>query len=88
MNLASRSKIIAIIVGAIIVAGVLLWYFLFFAPRPAPVAPNTAAAPEASSGGLGSEVYNKVSNPVGDKLPDAVAPVPNPIEGAYKNPFE
>lgn len=37
---------------------------------------------------LGSEIYEKASNPIGDKLPETVAPTPNPLEETYKNPFQ
>ena len=33
-----------------------------------------------------SELYGKVQNPIGDKLPETNT-VPNPLEGVYKNPF-
>ena len=40
-----------------------------------------------ASGGLGSELYDAATNPVGN-LPDVTPPVPNPVERVYKNPFE
>ncbi|GEM_PF-5337081 len=43
---------------------------------------------ETKKADLGSELYNKAQNPIGDKLPGAVTSVPNPIEEVYKNPFQ
>ena len=37
---------------------------------------------------LGSEVFEKSANPLKNELPETVAPVPNPLENIYKNPFE
>ena len=85
----ANSKYITIgIAIAVILAGFLIWYFgyKYAAPKAAPGA-NTAATP-AAAGGLGSDVYEKSVNPIGDKIPQTATPVPNPIENVYKNPFE
>ncbi len=88
----ANSKYIAIgIVIAVLIIGGCVWYFWYRgkATEPAPASPNAPASASSSvSGGLGVEVYQKVSNPVGDKLPAPVSPAPNPIQGAYKNPFQ
>lgn len=37
---------------------------------------------------LGATLYQKSANPLSDKLPGTVAPVANPLQGVYKNPFQ
>ncbi|MEK7118114.1 MAG: hypothetical protein AAB869_00720 [Patescibacteria group bacterium] len=46
--------------------------------------PTVAVKNESS---LGGTLYEKASNPLGDKLPEQ-SPVANPINDVYKNPFE
>ena len=85
----AHEKAIAIMVfAALVIAGLLYWYVRprGSAPQGPPGSAVQSVAPQA--GGLGSDVYKKAANPISDKLPDTVAPVPNPIQGAYKNPFE
>jgi len=43
--------------------------------------------PVSSSESLGGSLYEKTQNPLQDKLPEQ-SPVANPINDAYKNPFE
>lgn len=78
-------KIILIII-AIIAIGALAWWFVIKKPAATaePAVPGTANQPTES---LGGTIYNQASNPIDGKLPDTVAPVPNPIAGMYKNPF-
>jgi hypothetical protein len=59
------------------------------APVLAPVAKEAvpAASPEAQAS-LGGDIYAQTQNPVKDKIPETIAPVSNPIDGAYKNPFQ
>lgn len=47
----------------------------------APVSPEAEAS-------LGGDIYKQTEDPIKDKIPESVAPVSNPIGGAYKNPFE
>ncbi len=60
------------------------------APAPAASTPGASAAPTAApaanSESLGNQLYEKSKNPIGDKLPET-NPVPNPLDGVYKNPF-
>jgi hypothetical protein len=48
---------------------------------------GTPASPEAEAS-LGGDIYTQSQNPVKDKIPESAAPTVNPIDGAYKNPFE
>ncbi len=69
-----------LILGAVLIILVgIVWYFGSMLQKE--------VAPEEQSAGLGSDIYGQANNPLGGKLPDTVAPVPNPIEGMYKNPF-
>ena len=45
----------------------------------------TSAA--AATRGIGSELYEAATNPVGD-LPDTTPTVTNPVANLYKNPFD
>ncbi len=76
---------------AVVVAAGLVVYFIVqpgkpAAPSPSPTPPPPAAA--VPEGDLGSTIYSKTQNPIEDKLPDTVAPVPNPLQNVYKNPFQ
>lgn len=72
--------ILLIVVLAIILVG---WY-AWRSSQEAPPAAETTPAEE----GLGSEIYGEVSsNPVEGEI-KTIQPAPNPVEGAYRNPFE
>ncbi|MBI2033664.1 MAG: hypothetical protein HYT13_01045 [Candidatus Liptonbacteria bacterium] len=87
----NKKLILPIAIGLILVI-FLIWYLGFYKKSVAPTSTGGApigpggASPPANSQSLGSELYEKSKNPIGDKLPEA-NPVPNPIEGVYKNPF-
>ena len=96
-----RTKLLFILLAVFVVFGALaafLYGSSLFSAGTAytpPVASPTNATPtqkthldQAASVDLGTEIYQKSNNPVADKLPDSVAPVPNPAADAYKNPFE
>ncbi len=83
----STAKIV-IAVAIVVAIGAVVWYFGAHRKKiPPPTAglSNTPAAAPAST--LGGTLYEKANNPIQNKLPATVAPVPNPIQGAYKNPF-
>jgi len=85
----SKTKIVIVAAVVIVLLGAVLWYTQRGGEAPAP-APTTGGAPveEAPPADLGTELYEKAANPVSGKLPETVSPVPNPLEGVYKNPFE
>ena len=88
-----EKKSIVLIVGAVVIAaavGVAAWYFQGIRPKNV-AAPRTAqpiAGAPAPASDLGSSIYEHAKNPIQGKLPASVAPVTNPIQGVYKNPFE
>ncbi len=88
MNPIPKSTVIAIVLLALFVAGGGFYWYWRSMQQPAPHPAPSKAAQNAPASGFGSEVYGKVSNPVSGKIPVAVTPVPNPIQGAYKNPFQ
>ncbi len=90
-----QSEITLIAVAVILVAAGFVYWFSSRALKTVPVPQEAApAAVETPTGeaiqnaGIGTEIYTKANNPLADTLPETVAPVPNPIENAYKNPFE
>ena len=46
--------------------------------------PPEEAAQTATSTDLGTELYQKINNPISGQLPENA----NPLDGVYKNPFE
>ena len=78
-------KKILIIAVAVIALAAIVWLVFIKKPvAPQVAVPGTANQPTQD---LGTTLYNNASNPLAGKLPDTVAPVPNPIQGMYKNPF-
>lgn len=49
---------------------------------------NVKALDQEKSNDLGTTLYENSQNPLNDKLPEESAPVSNPLDDAYKNPFE
>jgi hypothetical protein len=78
-----------VVIGVLVAAGALYWYSVRLPSLPAP---SPAAQPPAGEAigeaDLGTEIYKQAANPVAEQLPTTVAPVPNPLEETYKNPFE
>ncbi len=80
---------IAVAVGVLLL-GAGYWYFMG-RNRPAAPSPDSAGGTTGTGTGtsdLGGSLFEQAANPVQNKLPDTVAPVANPLGGAYKNPFE
>jgi flagellar basal body-associated protein FliL len=79
--------IITVIAVAVAVALFGYWYFVMRVAAPLPVAePSVASLAEPAS--LGETIYQQSQNPIKNEIPAANNPTVNPIEGAYKNPFE
>ena len=96
MNQELKAKlpmIIAIIVVVIVAVAIFYYYVLSRRPvAPPPVLPVAETQPPAGASiakpDLGSTLYEDAKNPISKKLPASAAPVSNPIQGIYKNPFE
>jgi hypothetical protein len=43
---------------------------------------------QARASGIGKDIYEKVNNPIAGNIPAAPVPEVNPLEDAYKNPFQ
>lgn len=82
---AGRNVGLVVAAAVVIAAASFLYYWNFIRTPEIPPAP---AAAELAPTDLGSQIYEKAANPVAEKLPGTVAPVPNPVEGVYQNPFE
>ena len=87
----NTTLIISIIVTVVVVAAVVI-YFFAQQEKPLPPSSREVVGPPAgeaiTSPDLGGEVFDEASNPIQGELPKTVAPVPNPLEGLYKNPFQ
>lgn len=83
-----------VFIAVLILLAIAVWYYrrpagkqpTIFTGTPAPTSPPVAAP--AAKPSLGSQLYEQSKNPVQGKLPNTVSPVPNPIQGIYKNPFQ
>lgn len=86
-----KKKEILIVVVALLIAvlgAFFYWYWLSSQPTYKQPEVEQPAAAFIENTDIGSEIYSKANNPVEDKLPETLAPIANPIEGIYKNPFE
>ncbi|OGF62838.1 hypothetical protein A2662_02955 [Candidatus Giovannonibacteria bacterium RIFCSPHIGHO2_01_FULL_45_33] len=76
----------------ILAASVMFLYWQFYlAPKPVipPIQPPVVYFPSSFAyASLGENIYKRSRNPIVNKVPDAPAPNVNPIDGAYKNPFD
>lgn len=82
-----NSTVKIVIVAAIVIAiGATIWYFGARRTKT-PQQPN-AGISNVSSSTLGGTLYEKTNNPIQNKLPNTVAPMPNPLQNVYKNPFQ
>ena len=92
METVSKSKALEIALGLIVLAGLATAGYFALQKYGQPVAtvptPTSLTKEQAAQADLGTQLYEKSQNPVQDKLPSTVAPVPNPIENIYKNPFQ
>ena len=90
-NDSSKIPVLTIAVLLLLVAVIAIWYWrgsfsLQKKERPPESQNQTVKEPTAKD--LGTQLYQKSTNPLENKLPATVAPVPNPIQGVYKNPFQ
>ena len=84
-SMLSVKAVILYLFIAVVVVGILFLY-LNYKPTTSVTEPPAGATIESPD--LGSNIYEKASNPVSGQLPESVAPVSNPLEGIYQNPFE
>ncbi|MEK7479166.1 MAG: hypothetical protein AAB634_01370 [Patescibacteria group bacterium] len=57
--------------------------------EPVPEVIETPTGESLEGADIGTEIFQGVTNPLKDALPDTGASVPvNPLKDAYKNPFE
>lgn len=75
----------------IIASAAVVYWQLVLRPTPEPLAigskaPIYESAPPPES--LGAQIYVHTKDPIENKIPEVPPAAVNPIEGAYKNPFE
>ncbi len=80
----TKSMVLTIVVVIIILAALFFWYN---GARRTASRTSTALTPVHTQD-LGSKIYVQANNPIQDKLPSTVSPVPNPADTLYKNPFQ
>lgn len=85
----STAVVVTVIALSLLVAALVLFFFIVGTRQNAPTAPHATSAPKAPAQTLGGTLYQKASNPVEGKIPSVnPAANANPIEGVYQNPFE
>ena len=90
-----KKIITGVIVLFFIVVGVGLYFTTYeeqLFPPEEEMIQGISYAPQAvsqadNSEDLGASIYKQSNNPLSNKLPETVAPVANPLEDIYKNPF-
>ena len=94
MDLDNKFKpplVVIVIVIVLVVAGALYWYLAVRqveVEKAEEILPAGAEVVEVEEeANLGSEIFDKVTNPIEGKIPEAGTTVPNPLEGVYENPF-
>jgi len=89
MEEASKRNAVIIVAVVLVLLGTAV-YLLLREPAPSPVGevPVPISQPPAGEKDLGSELYEKSANPISDRLPETISPIANPLENAYRNPFE
>ena len=92
MQLTTRTKEAILVAIAVVslVAGLAIWKLYYKGQLPqAPITGEETPTGEViENPSLGSQLYEQANNPISGKLPESVAPAPNPLKGVYKNPFE
>ena len=82
----NKQAIVIVIFLIILVAAVVAW--VVFTKKGEIQTQSSPTGTENQASGIGGEIFQKVQNPISDKLPEA-NPTQNlnPLEGAYNNPF-
>ncbi len=88
----SSLRIILLVIVVLVLVAV-VWYLKFYQapPKSLPITtPSASLNPAITSptSTLGGQIYQQTQNPIQNKLPGTVAPVPNPLQKVYKNPFD
>jgi len=72
----------------LVLIGLFVSIYFFYPYSDEPISPvNTGARPNTQND-LGATLYEKAQNPIEGQLPETAAPIANPLDNAYKNPFE
>ncbi len=84
-----HKKEMILIVLAVFLVGAIIVYWYITSPLERPLQSNQPVlAPTTETQTLGSDIYEKSSNPIKDQLPGTQNPVSNPLENLYQNPFK
>ena len=86
-----KLTLVIIIIVVLVLVGVLYWYLAVRqveTEKVEEILPAGVGVVEIEEeADLGSEIFDKVTNPIEGKIPEAGTTVPNPLEGVYENPF-
>ncbi|MBX4215468.1 hypothetical protein KW797_00770 [Candidatus Parcubacteria bacterium] len=74
------------VVFLIAFSALLMWWYDRAAQSAVETFQETLVASDDKS--LGNDIYQLSVNPLGDTLPESEAPVANPLDDAYQNPFQ
>ncbi|MEK7181085.1 MAG: hypothetical protein AAB738_01985 [Patescibacteria group bacterium] len=82
-----NKQTIIIVIFLVVLAAVVVAWFVFNKGGEIQVQ-NTPGGTNEQGSGIGGEIFQKVQNPIADKLPESnPAQDINPLENTYQNPF-
>ena len=84
----NRQMLVVVLIAVAVAVVSLAVYYANRTPTPPPPPPPTTTPPPAAAKDVGTELFEKASNPVTEKIPDTITPIQNPIEDLYRNPFQ
>ena len=83
-----QRQMIVLAVILLVLIGLFISFYFYYPYPDQPISPINREAHPNTQNDLGTTLYEKAQNPIQDQLPQTVAPVTNPLENAYQNPFE
>lgn len=86
-----RKILVIVVIIIAVIIGVVFYIYLnrYRNINPTnPIVNNNKIGAPAAKNDLGTTLYEKSQNPISNTLPKTVAPVANPLQNVYKNPFQ
>ena len=83
-----QRQIIILSVILLVLIGLFISTYFYYPYPVLPLQPITHPTKPNTQNDLGTTLYAQSQNPIQNQLPDNTAPIANPLDNAYKNPFE